>query len=599
MSGKINSSRLYSAWMVVLIGFKLTAASGCGLWAADADREVYRLIEQRQMAALGTTSEARVEDPTGEPRRGDLYSFVPNPISPDVPEEFTGSPAEAREGLDEPPRSTEVPELLVEGTENESADPEKITGPPAEASADAALEEEMFFGEPMTLSEVFAYSIRNARGYQDAKEDLYLQALALTLERHLWTPRFMSNLRANYTEFPQDSDPDRALEAVADVAVEQRLPFGGEVTAQWIGTMMRDLENHVTNSESGTAILRANVPLLRGAGRVAYESRYQAERNLVYAVRDYELFRREFLTTIAAAYFELLSQKSSINNAILSRESFRENSERADALAQAERLVRLDSDRARVEYLQAKNDVSNSREAYRSALDEFKILIGMPIVETFDVVDKDLDLADPMVTEELAIETALRQRLDLLNSLDRVDDARRDVAIAENNLLPDLNLTGSVAYDSNPDHLSSVHFREDLETWNAGAEVEIPLDRKAERNAYRSSLISLRRAERNYDLGSDRVRFEVRRAMRVIKQAKYTLDIQEQNIKINEVRQEQAEIEFELGKISNRDLVEANNDLRDARDNYANAQSGLRRAILDFRLATGTLRVTDEGHWVD
>ena len=81
-------------------------------------------------------------------------------------------------------------------------------------------------------------------------------------------------------------------------------------------------------------------------------------------------------------------------------------------------------------------------------------------------------------------------------------------------------------------------------------DLEIPLDRKAERNVYRSSLISLRRAERAYDLFSDRVRLQVRRALRRIERAKFTLLIQEEQIKSNEKRREQAQIQFDKGQIS-------------------------------------------------
>ncbi len=556
----------------------LTAAVGC--FETRADREVYRLIEQRQMAALGQTSEVRLsQQPVAN--RTDPYSFVPHPTDMEVPEAFRkAAEPPAEDGAAGPP-------LMVDDA----------AGPMAAEALDEPLAGPE--GEPWPLTRVLGYAFHNAREYQDAKEDLYLQGLALSLERFLWTPRFMSNLQATYTEFPKDSDPDRAMAATANVAVEQRLPYGGTVVAQWIGTMIRDLENHVTNSESGTAILEADIPLLRGAGRVAYESRYQSERNLIYAVRQFERFRRTFVTAVASRYFNLLNLKSNIRNALANRESSLENWRRSRALADADRLIMLDADRAQVDYLQAANRVVLARESYGTALDEFKILIGMPTIQQIDVVDEGLDLMQLQVDEVTAIDTAVRTRLDLLNVLDSVDDAKRNVQIARNNLLPDLDFSGEVRYDTNPDHLSSADFREDRETWTAGIDLEIPLDRKAERNAYRSSLIGLQRAQRRYDLEVDLVRLEVRRAQRRIEQARFSLRIQEQNIESNEIRRESAEIKFRQGLISNRDFVEAQNDLRNARDDYAQAQAELREAILVFRLNTGTLRIDAEGNWIE
>jgi len=617
--------------MIAILAGTLTLVGGCDLFVADADREVYRLIEQRQLAALGQATDVRLSDKAIDiGSASDPYAFVPHPVTTEVPTAFKMALPAAEETTvedqaevsDEPspaPASAPVPnEDRPEQERASESDPGEDTPRTPlqdnraeqldEGMADPAQEQmgqeeaeqrELYFGEPLALFEALAYAARHARALQDAKEDLYLQALGLTLERYLWTPRFVSTLRATYTEFPKDSDPDRAMQATADVAVTQRLPYGGQVVAQWIGTMVRDLENHVTNSESGTAIVSANIPLLRGGGRVAYESRYQAERNLIYAVRSYERFRRRFLTQVAGEYFNLLSTKGSIRNSMANRQSTRDNWETSQALADAERLIQLDADRANDSFLTAQNSVAVAREDYETALDEFKILIGMPTTSGIDVVEEGLDLLEPSVIEELAIETATRLRLDLLTNRDRVEDVRRGVKIAGNNLLPDLNLIGSVSYTTNPDHQSGFRFREDDETWNLGVDLEIPLDRKAERNAYRSSLIFLRRAERGYDEALDRVRLEVRRARRQIDRAKFSMEIQLQTTQSNELRREQAQIRFEKGEISNQDIVDADDALLRARNDFDRDVSDFRRAILAFRLATGTLRVGEDGRWLD
>ena len=45
------------------------------------------------------------------------------------------------------------------------------------------------------------------------------------------------------------------------------------------------------------------------------------------------------------------------------------------------------------------------------------------------------------------------------------------------------------------------------------------------------------------------------------------------------------------------DVVDAENDLLAARNDFAEAVSGYRNAILQLRLDTGTLRVDDQGRW--
>jgi len=552
----------------------LLLLGGCHQWFIDdADREVNELIASRQRAALGETHAVEIGAESGHiTRTADMYRFAPHPVDADVPE-----------------ASKSATRLRPETVEPTTAPFET-----AEATTQPAARAEVF-----TLADCLAYALRYAREYQTAKEDLYLAALALSLERHLWTPQLSGGLSYEFADYGQVRDFDRAMTAIAWLAVEQRLPLGGTVTAQVLDQWMRDLKVHTTSGETGTMILSADIPLLRGAGRVAYESRYQAERNLIYAVRGFERFRREFLVDIASDYFDLLSLRTQIGSAKAQVESLAVARARAAAVAKTAEGLQLDADRAQIEYRSAQNRVISARERYESALDQFKIRLGMSTESLMDLAEEEIELYEPEVTEADAIATALTYRLDLLNELDGVDDARRGVRVAKNNLLPDFNFSGSVTTITNPNKPNTLEYNTERTTWRGLLELELPLDRKQERNDFRSSLIDLRRAERSYDESRDRVRAEVRRAKRQITLAWLSLAIQEENITVGEFRAAQAEEMNRKARLrSNRDVIEAQNDLRDARDNYAAALSAYRRTILEFLLSTGTLRIGDDGKWL-
>jgi hypothetical protein len=58
-----------------------------------------------------------------------------------------------------------------------------------------------------------------------------------------------------------------------------------------------------------------NIPLLRGAGEfIAAESLTQAHRNLVYAVRDFEQYKRDFIVRIANSFLTVLQAGQRIIN---------------------------------------------------------------------------------------------------------------------------------------------------------------------------------------------------------------------------------------------------------------------------------------------
>ncbi|MCP4251263.1 MAG: TolC family protein [bacterium] len=538
-------------------------AGGCHQWFInEADREVNDLIASRQQAALGETHPVHIGDESGQINStGGMYRFAPHPVDPDVPEGF----------------------------KRPAAEPGDATSQPADADQEPVF----------TLADCLAYALDHAREYQTAKEDLYLSALALTLERHLWTPRFSGELSFEFADYGQVRDFDRAMTAVASLAVEQRLPLGGTVTARVIDRWMRDLVVHTTSGETGDIILSTDIPLLRGAGRVAYESRYQTERDLIYAVRDFERFRRQFVVDLAGDYFDLLSTRARIESARAQAYSLTEARDQAMAKKDMTRAEPLDFERADVAYRNARNGVISAREQYDSSLDQFKIRLGMSTAERLDLAREEIELFEPDVSEADAVHTALRYRLDLLNQQDAVDDARRGVKIAQNNLLPDFNFTGSVSMNTNPNKPSTLEYNTERTTWRGMVELELPLDRKEERNLFRSALIDLRRSERRHEEFSDRVRAEVRRAKRQIALFRLTLEIQAENTTIGEFRAAQAKALWDRGRLrSNRDVIEAENDLRDARNTYADAQADYRVAILDFLLSAGALRIRDDGGWV-
>ena len=539
-------------------------AAGCSWYIDDADRQVHELIESRQMAALGETHSAELGKESGViGNGGGLHDFVPHPVDPDVPEEFR---------------------------------PRREPAPPATAPTSQPAAEMQSF----TLANSLTYAQKHARDYQTAKENLYLQALALTLERHLWTPRFSGSISSRYANYGQVRDFDHAMDAVSEIALTQQLPLGGAVVARLINDWVRDIGRHTTVGESGQMVLEADIPLLRGAGKVAYESRYQAERDLIYAVRNFERFRRMFLVEIAGEYFNLLSARARIKSAMASVRTFLSDEERTVALADKGQALPVDADRARVNRLSAENRLVLEQASYQDALDRFKILLGMPTIAPMDVGgEEELGLSEPQVQQQAAIETALKYRLDLLNDLDGIDDTRRGVLIARNNMLPDFDFSGSITMDTDPNKKSSTEYNTERTTWRAMLELEVPFDRVAERNDYRANLINLRRAERQYSEAADTVRLDVRRALRRLEATRATMDIQQRSIAVNETRRELARVKFEEeGTVPYNDVVDAENDWRDAKNEFADAQAAYRLAILQLYRDTGTLRVGDGGHWV-
>lgn len=622
------------------------------------DRQVHSLVDRKQLEAIGERHDANIGKENGQFTLGSgPYRYVPHPVDAELPPPFdrAGEVPLQQQPSDAPPNSaaTPQPQSLTgdqavrnpksmdapsrdgaatspatsekKGDDSEmdldqavpadqqqpqptsqdagtpsASSPAIATSPPQEPDAQATR---FATTNPVPLRAALRYAAAHARQLQSAKEDLYLAALDLTLERHLWTPQFSTNLQAEFADYGQVRNFDRAMTTVAEAAARQRLPLGGEVTARLVSTLMRDLGAHVTSGETGQFITEANIPLFRGAGSVAQESRYRAEREMIYAVRTYERFRRQFAVEVASSYFQIQRNLASIRNAEISRDAFHESFLRAQAFGKHDEMTIFEIARVESSYNSARSSVEDAIERYAASKDQFKILIGMPVGEPFDVVpqeededSKEIEKLLPDIDEDSAIEVALRFRLDLLNDLDGIDDAKRGVQVAKNAILPELGLSGSMTMSTDPNQKNSMSYNTERTTWRGFVTLTMD-DRMTERNAYRQSLITLRRSERSYEEASERVRADVRSALRQIAQARANREIQIANVSQNDARYDGARQLNRLGRATNQDLVDAQNDLLNARDRLAAAEAQVRTAILEFRLSTDMLRIEDDGAW--
>jgi outer membrane protein TolC len=138
----------------------------------------------------------------------------------------------------------------------------------------------------------------------------------------------------------------------------------------------------------------------------------------------------------------------------------------------------------------------------------------------------------------------------------------------------------------------AVQLRDRTATYSAGVTLDLPVDRVAERNSFRRSLISFQHAERNYEATRDRITADVRDTLRAIRAAELSLDIQRRGIELAQRRVEYATARLLLGgNLSSRDVVEAQTSLLSAQDSYEQAKSVLQIRVLEYMRDTGTLRV--------
>ena len=450
-------------------------------------------------------------------------------------------------------------------------------------------------GRTLTLPAALEMAERHNRSYQLQRETLYLQALSLTGTRHkfVWNPSSTVDLGiARQTDGGLRGDSD------ADVSVQKLFQTGASVTA----TLANDLVLYFDGKPKVPDLtLKLTQPLLRGAGaEIAAEVLTQAERDVVYAVRDYSHYQKTFAIETVGEYFRVLQDKDAVRNSYNNYLNLQKARDRAEAMAEAERLARYQVDQARQSELSARVKYLKAVESYRQALDGFKQRLSLPLGEALRLEDRALtDLVAQGLTpleldERHGYLMAVTNRLDVLNEVDRFEDAQRKVRVAASDLKPGLD----VVVDASLKKQFYSSFSPEEFASTSGLKLKLPLNQLTERNAYRTSLINFEKQMRKLATELDSLRENIREGIRALEQErenyfiqKAALDLARQQVEVMPLllQNDDADIRDQLE--AQADLVEAQNDVTSAVVDYHVARWNLLKNL-------GALSVEGEQFWL-
>lgn len=569
----------------------------------SADREVYGVVQEKQPLVAG------------------------------MPEEFSLDAAEPWDPLSGVPTLEATIEALAEANVDETG------------------------AHIINLERALLIAVNQSRTYQNEKERLYLQGLALTLDRHRYTPLFSGGASALFerdtVEGQRASDFSSALSSAQTVVREienltgtpasllgqfadlvedasaqaglldpkievnetKAISGGAGVAAQWLlkggGALALGLTTNALRFLTGDQVETATTlitgsftqPFLAGGGRIAGMERLtQAERDFLYALRRYTRFRKTFAVDVCTAYYNVLQQRDRAINNHKNYLSFQKNTERERAFAEVGRSTIAQVGRQEQGLLSAQDQWINSVRAYQEDLDAFKILLGLSTDAAIVLDDAELarlreqGLKHPDVTPEEAVTVALVSRLDLHTAKDQADDASRRVLVAANALKPGLDLVIDAALRNNGDNAF-----EDIQLaraqWSAGIDLDLPLNRKAERNNYRAALIEEERALREFTLAEDTIKLEVREGWRNLDQAKRNYETALKSVELNRRRVEEQNLLADLGRGSVLDQVDAQNNLTESENNLTAALVRHNVARLALWRDMGILYIKPDGQW--
>jgi outer membrane protein TolC len=594
--------------LLVVLFLGLTGCRSPEQHRRKADEVGAAIVAQKQSEAIGRTEPFTVERPTDTLRRRllegqDLPYSGPASLGTDRLEPIAHWPEESH--------------------------------PPQTASSEPAVA--VVPNEPVKLSLIDALQVgaANSFEYQLRKEEVFRAALSLDLTRNDFRNIFRAQADSRLSTDTTGDETVTTLDSGGTLGLTRNFMNGLTVSS----AIAVDLLNVLTQGGSSTLGLSSDtsvsIPLLRGAGRhIVTEPLTQAERNVVYAIWEFERYKRTFAVGIAQDYFGVLRQMDSVTNARDNYRSAITSARWTRRRADAGRITQVEVDQALQRELGARNSWISAQEQLKNRLDSFKSQLGLPPDALIELDPDDLvqlrtrsdEIVEEMRAEagsegeetppadapvELqeatyddagpyeidvaaAVRLALEHRRDLQSANASVYDAQRRVVVRADALRAGLTLGGEARFADTDDDGS---LRFDGGRYAALLSLDLPVERTAERNAYRNSLIDLERATRNVQQLEDQIKLSIRSQLRTLLESRESIKINAQQVVVAEKRVRSATLFLEAGRAQIRDLLEAQDALLLAQNQLTAAVVNYRIAELQLQRDLGLLDVNEKGLW--
>jgi len=343
--------------------------------------------------------------------------------------------------------------------------------------------------------------------------------------------------------------------------------------------------------------LQVTQPLLRGGGRTVNLGDVRIARNSRRAsVYDFQATVIDTIAQVERAYWDLVFAYGNLKvrqrSLQLAEDLLESNRQRVEAgvLAPIE-IVRAESSVAsqQAAILDAVNAVHDAEDVLRRLINPPKDDLAADVV----VVPSDEPSTEyEEVDMKWAIYQALTHRPDLMSEKTELENAGIDLVVAENDLLPTLDLTlfyrskgAGRSFDTSFDRITSVTF----DDFGGIIDFSFPLENRTAKGTVTRARLELQQALYALKNTEDAIITDVRRQLRRV-ETKYGQI--ERFRRARELAAQRLDAENEkliLGTSTTLDVLEAQRELTNAERDELRALTDFNTALVELRRAMGTL----------
>ena len=461
----------------------------------------------------------------------------------------------------------------------------------------------IFDAEILPLNTAVALATTNNREYQTIKENIYLTALDQVEIEHIYDGTWFVGAKSGI----EKNEDGKGNGTAGSIGIEKLLATGAKISSNISLGCMDILSGDLKSGMSTVISTMISQPLLRGAGRkIALENLTQAERNTLYEIRNFNHYRKDFVTNIIIDYYNLLLLNNLQINASEYCNKMEQIYKNLQVRARIGRVASFEMEQANQDKIQAISEYMTAKRLYEDELDEFKKKLYIPLNQEFTPDTAELDILTSSISaplqlgEDKSIELAILQRLDLMNAADQSDDAERKVEVASDSIRAELNLVGYASSET-PNRsvfgASPAQLRASQEQYSLALELDLPFDRVAEKSNYRRALIDVIRTQRQQQEITETIILEVRKDFRKLQESSQKYNNENSALTLAQKRSDNTISLLGYGRAKTRDVLDAQKDLYRAKNSSTTAMVEYAIANLQLMKDTGIIKIKEDGQW--
>jgi len=249
----------------------------------------------------------------------------------------------------------------------------------------------------LSLPELYKIALLNSRDYQRQKEQLYLAALDLSIDRFSYATRLTSrqgSVDANYRHTRVNGTTVNTLNVPSSLNGDKLLAGGGRLVGNFANNILLTFNGPSGFASNVSSDLLLSVTQSVFQRDIVLNQLIQSERDVVYAARTFTRFRKQFFLDVATSYYRLLRTYRGVEinaqNYFAQVRNFQQAQEEvASGISRAPNPIGVNQFEQGI--LRSRSTLIRTCNTLEQALDDLKITLGVPTETPININLAELD----------------------------------------------------------------------------------------------------------------------------------------------------------------------------------------------------------------